>query len=87
MKKLILAVAIGATAMFASVDNAQAGCCKKSCCKKLCCKKTTVEICRRCFTKCKCVCGCVKCIQYVEVTYKTTDCCGKSKIWKKTYRA
>ena len=86
MKNLFLSIAIVVTAMFATAGTAEAGCCNK-CCIKKCCKKTTVEVCRRYFCKTKCVCGCPKTIRYVEVTYKTTDCCGRCKVWKKVYRA
>ncbi|MDF1754359.1 MAG: hypothetical protein P1U89_16365 [Verrucomicrobiales bacterium] len=89
MKNLIITAAVAIAAMFAIVTPAQAGeCCPKSsfgffgCGKKV----STVEVCRRCFTKTICVCGCPKQIEYVEVTYCTTYCNGMTKNWTKIYR-
>ena len=91
MKKLFLSAAIAVTAMFTfapvTATAGDSGCCDPKCCKRLCCKKETVEVCRRCFSKTVCECGCTKTINYIEVTYCTTDCCGKSKTWTKVYRA
>ncbi len=95
MKNLVLSAAVALTAMFivaapANAAEAKAADCakKKSCFSFFACKKKckTVEVCRRCFTKTVCVCGCPKCIDYVEVTYCTTYCDGSTKNWIKTYR-
>ena len=55
--------------------------------KKACCKETTVEVCRNHFCKTKKTCGGVKTMRFVEVTYRTTDCCGRVTVTKKVYRA
>ncbi|MDF1814309.1 MAG: hypothetical protein P1V20_19040 [Verrucomicrobiales bacterium] len=91
MKKLILSAAVAVTAMFlvgAPATVRAEECCKKGCIGIFCCKKKceTVEVCRRCFTKTVCVCGCPKVINYIEVTYCTTYCDGSTKQWTKTYR-
>ncbi len=47
----------------------------------------TEEVCRRYYSQAVCVHGVVQHVQLVEVTYKTTDKCGKEVVWKKTFRA
>lgn len=100
MKKLILGVAISATALLASPATVEAGCCPKakqccckkttacqsSCCQPTCCTPGKVEVCRRYYYKNKCVRGCTRTIRYVEVTYRKTKCGKGSRTWKKTYR-
>lgn len=76
MRKLILSAVIAVTAMLMGPQAAEAGCCgPKLCLKKKVC---TEEVCRRCYTKTRCVLGCPKTIHFVEITYRTTyrDCCG-----------
>lgn len=46
----------------------------------------TREVCRRPFFKAKCIWGEIVQIPFVEVTYETTDACGKTVVWKKIYR-
>lgn len=46
----------------------------------------TREICRRPVTKVKCICGEIVKVHFVQVTYETTDACGKSVTWTKIYR-
>ncbi len=91
MKRIILTVAVAITASLIGFtpahaeqgDSGIAGC-NIFCLKKKC---TTVEVCRRCFTKTICVSGCAQQIEYIEVTYCTTYCDGSIKNWTKIYRA
>lgn len=87
MKNLILCAALAAAACSAPVAKVFANESDKSCCPKVVCQPETVEVCRRCYSKCSNVCGCQKVVHYIEVTYKTTDCCGRTTVWKKLYRA
>lgn len=91
MKRFITTAIIAISAMFAGVNTTVQA---EDCCAKplICLKKKvkTEEICRRVFCKTKCVLGCIKVIQFEEVTYCTTycDCCGciTTKEWTKVYR-
>lgn len=91
MKSLILAATVAFAALFVVAAPAHAQeCCPKPtlrlpffCCAK---KVSTVEVCRRCYTKTVCVLGCPKIIEYAEVTYCTLYCNGETKHWTKTYR-
>jgi hypothetical protein len=89
MRKIILAAALATSLIsFVPVRANEGNTDISSCCifnlKKKC---TTVECSRRCFTKAICVCGCIKQIEYIEVTYCTTYCDGSTKNWTKIYRA
>jgi len=49
-------------------------------------KLTTVEKSRRHFNKVACCSGEIRKYPFIEVTYVTTDKCGKSVEWKKVYK-
>ena len=92
MKTLLLTLTIAIIGLTGENLTAGQGVCKdtlKRTCvagESMCRPVTTVEVCRRNYTKAVCVLCNIKHIPYVEVTYRTTDKCGKIVTWKKVYR-
>lgn len=59
---------------------------KCSCCKPCKCKKCPEIVC--CRTFCRTVKRCCKCKtqRFVEITFRVTDCCGRTKTYRKVYK-
>ena len=92
MKTLLLTLTITIIGLAAKPLTAGQGVCKETLTRtcvageSMCRPVTTVEVCRRNYTKAVCILGQIKQIPFVEVTYKTTGKCGKTVTWKKVYR-